>query len=119
MMNHWQIDGQFAIKQSCLVTLFGLFALLSYLLLPAVYYSHLTAAIFPATFEHIRAGPLAIGIYPENPPDPCHESNSCTICQAVSSFRDYGFFSLPQVHRLRYSGSDSRHHQPHSYHRLL
>jgi hypothetical protein len=64
--------------------------------LPAVYYSHLTAAFLPAFQEDPRAGPLASGTHPEKPPGPYHDSDSCPICRATSSFQDYGLFSLPQ-----------------------
>lgn len=87
----------FVHKQSSLLSLLCLVVLLPYLLLPAIYYGHLTEQFLSASHEDPRAGPLAIGSYPEKLSEPCHDSNSCPICQAASSFQDYGFFSLPQV----------------------
>jgi hypothetical protein len=87
----------FAHRQPSLLSFLCLVVFLPYLLLPAVYYSHLTAALLPAFHEDPRAGPPAIGTHPEKPPGPYHDSNSCPICRSASSFQDYGFFSLPQA----------------------
>ena len=82
-------------RQLSLLYLLCLAVFLPYLLLPAVYFSHLTAAFLPAFQEDPRAGPLAIGTHPEKPPGPYHDSDSCPICRAASSLQDYGFLSLP------------------------
>ncbi|MCX5890663.1 MAG: hypothetical protein NTY36_14630 [Deltaproteobacteria bacterium] len=88
----------FAHRQPSLLSLLCLVVFLPYLLLPAVYYSHLTAAFLPAFQGVPRAGPLAIGTYPEKPQEPYHDSNTCPICRGgTSSFQDYGFCSLPQA----------------------
>jgi hypothetical protein len=84
-------------RQPSLLSLLCLVVFLPYLLLPAIYYSHLTAALLAAFHEDPRAGPLAMGTHPEKPPGPDHDSNSCPICRAASSFQDYGFFALPQT----------------------
>jgi hypothetical protein len=94
MENH--PNRTFVHRQPSLLSLLCLVVFLPYLLLPAVYYSHLTGALLPAFQEDPRAGPLAIGTYPEKPPGPYHDSNSCPICKGASSFQDYGFFALPQ-----------------------
>lgn len=83
--------------QPSLLSLLCLVVFLPYLLLPPVYYSHLTAAFLPAFQEDPRAGPLAIATYPEKPPGPYHDNDSCPICRAASSLQDYGFCSLPQA----------------------
>ncbi len=87
----------FVHRQSSLLSLLCFVVFLPYLLQPSVYYSHLTAAFLPAFQGDPRAGPLAIGTHPEKPPGPYHDSNSCPICRAFSSFQDYGFFTLPQL----------------------
>jgi hypothetical protein len=84
-------------RQPSLLSLLCLVVFLPYLLLPAVYYSHLTAAFLPAFRGDARAGSLAIGTHPEKPPQPYHDSDSCPICWAASSLQDYGFFSSPQA----------------------
>jgi hypothetical protein len=86
----------FVYRQPSLLSHLCLVVFLSYLLLPAVYYSHLTTAFLPAFHGDPRAGPLTIGTHPEKPPEPYHDSGSCPICRAASSFQDYGFFSLHQ-----------------------
>jgi len=83
-------------RQSSLLQLLCLVVFLPYLLLPVVYYSHLTAAFLPAFHGDPRAGPLAIGTHPGKPPGPYQDSNTCPICRVASGFQDYGLFSLPQ-----------------------
>jgi hypothetical protein len=51
-MPHPRIAVHLAGRQSYLFTRFGLFALLPYLLLPLIYYGHLTRSSFPGAFEH-------------------------------------------------------------------
>lgn len=97
MESHPNCDFHFVHRQPSLVSFLCLFVFLPYLLLPTVYYSHLTAAFLPASQEDPRAGPLAIGTHPKKSPGPYQDSNSCPICRAASSFQDYGFFSLPQA----------------------
>ncbi len=84
-------------RQPSLLPLLCLVVFLPYLLLPAVYYGHLTAAFLPAFQGDPRAGPPAIGPHTEKPPGPYHDSDSCPICRAASSLQDYGFFSFPQL----------------------
>jgi hypothetical protein len=96
MENHPK--SAFAHRQPALLAFLCLLLLLPYLLLPAVYYGHLTVAFLPASQEDpiAIAGPLAIGTSTEKPPRPYHNSNACPICRAASSLQDFGFFSLPQ-----------------------
>ncbi len=84
-------------RQPSLLPLLCLIVFLPYLLLPAVYYGHLTAAFLPPFQEDPRAGPLAIGTHPEKPPEPYHDSGSCPVCRAASSFHDYGCFPWTQA----------------------
>jgi len=84
-------------REPSLPSLLCLVVFLPYLLLPAIYYSHLTAAFLPAFQWVPRAGPPAIGTHPEEPLGPYHNSNSCLICRAGSRFQDYGCFSLHQA----------------------
>ena len=95
MESHSDYDFQVAYRQPFLLSLLCVLVLLPHLLLPAVYYSHLTATFLSVYQEYPRAGPLAIGTYPEKSPGPYHDRNSCLICRAASSFQDYGFFALP------------------------
>ena len=64
-------------SRSCLVSLpwFVVF-------LPAVYYSHFPKPFLPTFHNDPKAGPLAIGTYPEKPTRPYHDRNSCPICRA-------------------------------------
>lgn len=71
--------------------LFCLFALLPYLLLPLIYYNHLTGnQDFPL---YLMAGPESrapvIWGHADQPMRPPHES-ACPICRAASHFQDYG-----------------------------
>ncbi len=80
-------------QQPSLLSWLSLLVLLSYLLLPAVYYNHLTEAFpVPACQAQPAAGLLAIRTLPEKSPVPGHDPNNCPICRAASSFQDYGSF---------------------------
>jgi hypothetical protein len=87
----------FVHRQPSLPALLCLFVLLPYLLLPVVFYGHLSGAFFLASQADTRAGLPAIGTHPEKSPQPYHPGNTCPVCRAASSFDDYGYFSWSQV----------------------
>lgn len=72
---------------------FGFLALLANFLLPLIYYGHLTSFSLPASSGDPRAGPPITLSHPEKPLFPYHD-NLCPICQAASSFQDYGFLPV-------------------------
>jgi hypothetical protein len=67
----------------------GLFAFLPYILLPLIYYVHLTASSLPATAGDLKTGGAIIAGRTGKPVTP-HDSNACPICRGASSFEDYG-----------------------------
>jgi hypothetical protein len=71
-------------------------ALLLYLLLPFIYYDHLTKSSLPAANGDLKAGPLMILSHYPKSSDP-YPHNPCPICRASSSSQDYGLFTLLQA----------------------
>jgi hypothetical protein len=67
----------------------SLFAFLPYLLLPLIYYAHLTASSLPAASGDLKTGSLIIASQTREPVAP-HDSNACPICRGASSSQDYG-----------------------------
>lgn len=84
-------------RHASLLTCLCIVVLLLYLLLPEVYYNHLTASPLSVSSADPRGDPLAIGTHPEESPGPYHDSNSCPICQAFASFQDYAGSPLLQA----------------------
>jgi hypothetical protein len=87
----------------------SLFAFLPYLLLPLVYYAHLTASSLPAAFGDLKTGSAIIAGQTGEPVSP-HDSNACPICRGASSFEDYGTspaFQVPDSNSLAGFLSDS------------
>jgi hypothetical protein len=96
-------------RQSRFGSLLSLVALLLYFLLPAIYYVHLTGFPLPAESGGLKTGPPIFESRPGDPVTP-HDSNACPICQAGSSFQDYGLFQAfhaPQGSALVGPWSDS------------
>ena len=87
----------FVHRQPSLPAFLCLFVLLPYLLLPVVFYGHLSLAFFPASQADPRAGLPAIGTLPGKSPQPYHDGTTCPICRAGSGFQDNGFSSWSQV----------------------
>ena len=71
----------------------ALFVFLPSLLLPVIYYIHLTTVTPPAVQKDGVAGPPAILISLEQPPGAYHDRNLCPICRAAARFQDYAFFA--------------------------
>jgi hypothetical protein len=91
-----------------------LFAFLAYLLLPVVFYGHLSVAFLPASQEDPRAGLLAIGTHPVKSPQPYGAGVSYTtpataICLWPLPFlwlttTDQCWPGVLKVHRIEVSG---------------
>jgi hypothetical protein len=69
----------------------GLAAFLPIFLLPLIYYGHLTNFSPLAVSRDLKTALPAIESRTEEPA-PFHESKACPICQAASSFQDFGSF---------------------------
>jgi hypothetical protein len=96
MASHPQTVGRFVGRPAVLLSLLGLFALLQYLFLPLIYYSHFSVSFLSASYENPQAGPRIDATQPTKPFS-SHESRNCPICQASSDFQDYGLCSLHRV----------------------
>ena len=76
-------------------SLLALVALLLYFLLPLLYYGHLANSPLPAASPDLKTAQPVVESQPQDPA-PFHDRNTCPICQAASTFQDYG--SSPSFH---------------------
>lgn len=94
MVSHPTNDYHFALRRTGPFAFLCLLSLLTYLFLPLVYFSHFSDLSPTASYENPGPGPAVSVCHSAQLP---HDSGNCPICQAASSFQDYGCFSLPQV----------------------
>ena len=90
MASHLNRSFHFVHRQLSLLSFLCLFVLL-----PQVYYAHLSKSILPASSENYRAG-IQVILSPTAEPGP-HQPESCPKCRTAGIFQDHAFSSLPDA----------------------
>jgi hypothetical protein len=96
MVSHPKSLGHLLGRPAVHLTLLGLFALLQYLFLPLVYYSHFNQSCLSAFSETPQAGPGISASQPVKPLSP-NDRDHYPIYHDSSDFQDCGLFSLPRI----------------------